>query len=1013
MSAEVPSPSMDPNSEANSTSSVSVAAAPVPQVSRFYRLDSSRLSFTELWRHSRSPEVPLVWLTKLLRIKLPVGSVDDPNVPSLRPFIVPDEDTETMVPPEIRRTMQPALRELADLGFAAPVYVVIDDRFQHACGYHVAMLHRDGRALARLRVQVEGVQKTRTTLFSEFISAFANGRFLWSTSARAPSFAPPSCRLNWKYEASASQLWLLHRQQLDAATGHEGPAQPIQTREDMLDALERHHEAVRDFNLQRGIFAPMRGEDLARAQVLERSFEQAQSGQLRHPEVLAQLELLQKRHTSWTSAIVVLLVSIGLFVGAGAGGLKWSREMLLMIVGLLLWHEAGHYAAMKIFRYRNVRMFFIPFFGAAVSGQHYTAPGWKKVIVSLMGPLPGIVLGGALGVAGLMKGDDLLVRIATFALILNGINLLPILPLDGGHVMHTLLFSRHYALDGIFRVFAAVALVAIGMLTDDRILLYLGIFMGIGIPAAFKIGKLATDLRRRPIEMPEAASAVALVPVAPPTLPYAPDAPMQPAVDEHAIPAPIAEAIIDHVMATFPKVKGAGRIASLTVQVYERLTNRPPGVVASIGFGFLHVGSFVAALLLLTMLTISQNPHFWEMNAARSINPTHVVEAGEMVTVGEFPPVPRVVAKPAASSASFNPLPPRGHDTIVATFPTSAKARATFEETQTKLPAPAALVYFGQSVFLAVPSVDKAACAKWFEEFETRTDDVFIESNDDSTLASFTLKCRAASAAQASAGKEELSAYFQLPSTFRLIPPWADPRLDGRSAEQRARHELARATYRKLRRGLAGEAPELKALRDQQNRATRRNDQVELQRLREQEMELEFTLNMAAFERIRDGADGPVDRELADRYIALEAAEQQERKSVRNSSPTNAKPVDPAGSGPAAAESIEEDSGDVEQAGRMRIYQRFFRRQCDELAPLMGTLPAAPDASSTAGPGLNCMPRHGYVQVASAKQLVITVTFEDLAVGTPALIRWLASRGFGDFKYDLELDEAYEDDEDD
>jgi len=47
-----------------------------------------------------------------------------------------------------------------------------------------------------------------------------------------------------------------------------------------------------------------------------------------------------------------------------------------------------------------VRMFFIPLMGAAVSGQNYTAPAWKKVLVALAGPLPGIIVGIALGCAG-------------------------------------------------------------------------------------------------------------------------------------------------------------------------------------------------------------------------------------------------------------------------------------------------------------------------------------------------------------------------------------------------------------------------------------------------------------------------------------------------------------------------------------------------------------------------------------------------------------------------------------
>ena len=38
---------------------------------------------------------------------------------------------------------------------------------------------------------------------------------------------------------------------------------------------------------------------------------------------------------------------------------------------------------MRAFKYRNVQMFFIPFFGAAVTGRNFSVAGYKKAIVSL------------------------------------------------------------------------------------------------------------------------------------------------------------------------------------------------------------------------------------------------------------------------------------------------------------------------------------------------------------------------------------------------------------------------------------------------------------------------------------------------------------------------------------------------------------------------------------------------------------------------------------------------------
>ena len=80
--------------------------------------------------------------------------------------------------------------------------------------------------------------------------------------------------------------------------------------------------------------------------------------------------------------------------------------MVAALIPILLFHEFGHYVAMRVFGYQDLRMFFIPLFGAAVSGRHYNVPGWKKAIVSLAGPVPGIGLGVALGAVSAMTGQD-------------------------------------------------------------------------------------------------------------------------------------------------------------------------------------------------------------------------------------------------------------------------------------------------------------------------------------------------------------------------------------------------------------------------------------------------------------------------------------------------------------------------------------------------------------------------------------------------------------------------------
>src|SRR6476660_10530323 len=45
-----------------------------------------------------------------------------------------------------------------------------------------------------------------------------------------------------------------------------------------------------------------------------------------------------------------------------------SFEMLLLITAIVMFHELGHFFAMKSFRYKDLGIFFIPLLGAYVSG---------------------------------------------------------------------------------------------------------------------------------------------------------------------------------------------------------------------------------------------------------------------------------------------------------------------------------------------------------------------------------------------------------------------------------------------------------------------------------------------------------------------------------------------------------------------------------------------------------------------------------------------------------------------
>jgi Zn-dependent protease len=118
-----------------------------------------------------------------------------------------------------------------------------------------------------------------------------------------------------------------------------------------------------------------------------------------------------------------------------------SFKMLLMITAIVMFHELGHFFAMKFFRYKDLGIFFIPLLGAYVSGTKREVSQKESAIILLAGPLPGILLGIILY---LLYVSNPLLEIAGISyytislslIILNLINLIPVYPLDGGQLLN-------------------------------------------------------------------------------------------------------------------------------------------------------------------------------------------------------------------------------------------------------------------------------------------------------------------------------------------------------------------------------------------------------------------------------------------------------------------------------------------------------------------------------------------------------------------------------------------------
>lgn len=194
-----------------------------------------------------------------------------------------------------------------------------------------------------------------------------------------------------------------------------------------------------------------------------------------------------------SSGNLFLLVTMALFAITFLG--DWSAMDIAILVGVVLFHELGHAAVMSLSGYRDVRVFFIPFFGAATSGKPPAAQPFKAGLVDLAGPLPGILLALAL----LLFAPPGPVRHSAISLLalLNVLNLVPMTPLDGGRLFDRTIVGRHPWVEIPFQI-AVVALFLLGAVAWRDILLGILAFLSVGeLARAVKFGLPAHELRRR------------------------------------------------------------------------------------------------------------------------------------------------------------------------------------------------------------------------------------------------------------------------------------------------------------------------------------------------------------------------------------------------------------------------------------------------------------------------------------------------------------------------------------
>jgi len=192
------------------------------------------------------------------------------------------------------------------------------------------------------------------------------------------------------------------------------------------------------------------------------------------------------------------LGSLGFFLVIGyfffsryTGNSSSALAFVIVLTGVVVFHELGHFVAMKIYKYQELGMFFIPLLGAYVSGKKQEVSQKQSAIILLAGPVPGIFLGIILHFVSNHFELNFLNNVAWILIYLNVLNLLPVYPLDGGQLLHRLFLDNYNILGKIF-VILSVGLMSWVAISSGFLFLLLFPFM--------MISKMIGDLQHERLE---------------------------------------------------------------------------------------------------------------------------------------------------------------------------------------------------------------------------------------------------------------------------------------------------------------------------------------------------------------------------------------------------------------------------------------------------------------------------------------------------------------------------------
>jgi Zn-dependent protease len=192
---------------------------------------------------------------------------------------------------------------------------------------------------------------------------------------------------------------------------------------------------------------------------------------------------------------------ISLFIYAALFYFLFDRNIayIAAVLLVLLIHEFGHFFAMKMYDYQNVKLFIIPLMGAFVSGKKQTISQRQMSIIILAGPIPGLIIGVVLYILNVSLQNDSIKMLANVFLFINFFNLLPIYPLDGGRFLENLFIRTNFGIRMVFTILSIMLLFILLLFTGNFILIIVPVLMALELVNESKNQKIREYLEQEKI----------------------------------------------------------------------------------------------------------------------------------------------------------------------------------------------------------------------------------------------------------------------------------------------------------------------------------------------------------------------------------------------------------------------------------------------------------------------------------------------------------------------------------